>query len=73
MDAPCVLHRRHGKTPDELDTLAASINDLRCKLLGCSTQLHEKELELRSTESVLMHVLHSIPLSIFWKDINGAI
>jgi PAS domain S-box-containing protein len=71
MDAPCVLQRTYSTTPDELDSLAASINDLRCNLLACSAQLNEKELELRNTESVLMHVLNAIPLSIFWKDING--
>ena len=71
MDAPCVLQRRRSKTPDELDTLSASINDLRCKLLACFTQLREKELELRSTESVLRQMLDAIPLSIFWKNING--
>ena len=71
MGASCVLQRRHGNTPDELDTLAASINGLRCKLLECSTQLHDKKLEMRNTEYVLMHVLNAIPLSIFWKDING--
>ena len=71
MDAPCVLQRRHSKTPDELDRLAAAINGLRCKLLECYTQLHEKEHEMRNTESVLMHVLNAIPISIFWKDING--
>ncbi|MBN2106321.1 MAG: PAS domain S-box protein [Deltaproteobacteria bacterium] len=68
VDTPCVLQRAQGKTRDELAMLAASINALRCRLLECYKQLNEKKLELNRTSSVLTHILHSIPLAIFWKD-----